>query len=166
MTGEPDPRTVEQRRGRALVESLRRAAQVTSGAGSLAGAKATLVVAMDLDDLKARIGAGTVLTSTVADTLLAPETVRRLACDAQIIPAVLGGPSSVLDWGETQRLFQPAQVKALWLRDRGCTFRAVRLLPPGAMRTMSGTGSTAARPTCRTQPSSAADTTRSCTVTS
>jgi len=122
VTGEPDPRTVEQRRGRALVESLRRAAQVTSGAGSLAGAKATLVVAMDLDDLKARIGAGTVLTSTVADTLLAPETVRRLACDAQIIPAVLGGPSSVLDWGETQRLFQPAQVKALWLRDRGCTF--------------------------------------------
>ena len=37
-------------------------------------------------DLVERTGAGTTLTGE----LLAPETVRRMACDAAIIPAVLG----------------------------------------------------------------------------
>ena len=54
--------------------------------------------------------------------MIAPETVRRLACDAQVIPAVLGGAGEVLDWGRSVRLFTPGQVKALWLRDQGCTF--------------------------------------------
>ena len=57
-------------------------------------------------------------TST-GDTLTAAEA-RRLACTAQIIPAVLGGTSEILDLGRTRRLFSPAQRKALAIRDRGC----------------------------------------------
>ena len=45
---------------------------------------------------------------------------RRLACNAQIIPVVLGGNSEILDLGRTQRLFSPAQHRALRLRDRTC----------------------------------------------
>jgi len=57
-------------------------------------------------------------------TLLGPETVRRLACDASIIPVVLGARGEVLDFGHEKRLFTPAQTKRLWLRDGGCTFPA------------------------------------------
>jgi hypothetical protein len=48
--------------------------------------------------------------------------VRRLACDAEIIPAVLGTPSEILDLGRATRLFTPTQTRALTLRDRHCTF--------------------------------------------
>ena len=53
--------------------------------------------------------------------LLAPETVRRMACDATIIPVVLGTDSEVLDLGRAKRLFTPGMLHALWLRDKGCT---------------------------------------------
>ena len=61
---------------------------------------------MDYQDLKGRTGAGTTLTGD----LLAPETVRRMACDASIIPAVLGTKSEVLDLGRTSRLVTPEAV--------------------------------------------------------
>jgi hypothetical protein len=45
-----------------------------------------------------------------------------LACDAQIIPAVLGGQSQPLDLGRARRLIDGPLRRALVLRDRGCTF--------------------------------------------
>ncbi len=42
-----------------------------------------------------------------------PETARRLACDAQIVPIVMGGPSQPLDVGRASRTATPAQRKAL-----------------------------------------------------
>src|SRR4029453_4310661 len=48
--------------------------------------------------------------------------VRRPACDAGIIPAVLGGEGEVLDLGRTRRLITPALRLATWLRDRRCTY--------------------------------------------
>ena len=53
--------------------------------------------------------------------LLAPETIRRIACDATIIPVVLGTDSEVLDVGRARRLFTPGLLRAMWLRDKGCT---------------------------------------------
>jgi hypothetical protein len=44
-----------------------------------------------------------------------------VACDAGVIPVVLGTQGEVLDLGRTRRLFAPAQLKVLWLRDKGCT---------------------------------------------
>jgi hypothetical protein len=45
-----------------------------------------------------------------------------LACDAQVIPAVLGGQSQPLDVGRARRLIDGPLRRALVLRDRGCTF--------------------------------------------
>ena len=60
--------------------------------------------------------------STQGGSLIAPETVRRLACDANVIPTVLGSRGEVLDLGRSTRLATPGQLAALWLRDRGCSF--------------------------------------------
>ena len=51
---------------------------------------------------------------------ISPGEARRLACQAGIIPAVLGGRSEVLDLGRTQRLFNTPQRKAMGIRDGGC----------------------------------------------
>jgi hypothetical protein len=71
---------------------------------------------------RAPLAAGEVVGGTQAGMLLAPETVRRLACDATLIPLVLGADREILDWGRAKRLFTPAQTKRLWLRDGGCTY--------------------------------------------
>ncbi|WP_158647467.1 HNH endonuclease signature motif containing protein [Actinoplanes sp. ATCC 53533] len=47
---------------------------------------------------------------------------RRYACDAHILPAVLGGDSQVLDLGRARRLFTGPLRRALILRDGGCCF--------------------------------------------
>ncbi len=57
-------------------------------------------------------------------------TARRIACDAAILPMVLGGASQVLDVGRAQRLFTPAQRRALTERDRGCAWPGCDR-PPG-----------------------------------
>ena len=57
-----------------------------------------------------------------AGELLGPETVRRLACDAGVVPVVLGTQGEVVDLGRRHRLFTGAQVRALWLRDGTCSF--------------------------------------------
>ncbi|MFF5295965.1 HNH endonuclease signature motif containing protein [Paractinoplanes globisporus] len=49
-------------------------------------------------------------------------TVRRLACDARILPLVLGGTSQVLDAGRGRRLAHGALRRALTVRDGGCAF--------------------------------------------
>lgn len=111
----PDLRSSDQRRGDALVAICRRAA--AAGGEAPTTTKAALWVTMDLDGLRNGCGAG----STLGGQLLGPETIRRVACDAMIIPVVLGGDSEVLDLGRAKRLFTPGLLRALWLRDKGCT---------------------------------------------
>jgi hypothetical protein len=48
--------------------------------------------------------------------------LRMLACDAEILPAVLGSDSEILDVGRAQRLVTPPIRTALHLRDQGCVF--------------------------------------------
>ncbi|TJY71494.1 DUF222 domain-containing protein [Arthrobacter sp. CAU 1506] len=50
------------------------------------------------------------------------KTVRRMACDAEIIPAILGSQGEVLDLGRSQRFFNRAIRRALLIRDKGCAF--------------------------------------------
>ncbi|MGV8844979.1 MAG: hypothetical protein ACOH1W_00705, partial [Tessaracoccus sp.] len=40
-------------------------------------------------------------------TEIAAGDLRRLCCDADLMPAVVGGPSEILDVGQTQRLVTP-----------------------------------------------------------
>ena len=73
---------------------------------------------IDLEDLINQTGHGT--TDTGED--VSGETVRRMACDADLIPIVLGTNGEVLDVGHQQRLVTPAIWKALVVRDRHCRF--------------------------------------------
>jgi hypothetical protein len=54
--------------------------------------------------------------------LLTPASVRRLACDAAILPAVLGSHGQILDFGRQRRTFTGPLRRALVLRDGGCAF--------------------------------------------
>ena len=83
------------------------------------GDATTVLVTMTLEQLRAELAAAGILDGGEATAITAAEA-RRLACTAAILPAVLGGPSEVLDLGRTQRLFSPAQRKALRIRDRRC----------------------------------------------
>ena len=80
------------------------------------GAATTVIVTMDLDKLRAGLGWAT----TGDNQRLTPGEVRRLACQAGVIPAVLGGDSEVLDLGRTRRFFNAAQRKAIGLQWRTC----------------------------------------------
>jgi hypothetical protein len=48
--------------------------------------------------------------------------LRRICCDADLIPVVLGTNSEVLDVGRSARLVTPAIRTALMVRDQGCVF--------------------------------------------
>jgi hypothetical protein len=116
-TGVPGPRTPAARRADALLDLVTRAVGAPDGVPRQA--KTTLIVTADLDVLRrTRRGSG---FSLAGDTLTT-DTVRRLACDAELVPMVLGSPGQVLDHGQAVRLFTPAQTRHLWLRDGGCTF--------------------------------------------
>lgn len=116
-TGERDSRTPAARRADALLDLVQRAVGAPDGVPRQA--KTSVALTIDFDVLAGRCrGAGV----TTDGEVLTPATVRRLACDAQIIPFVLGSRGEVLDQGEAQRLFTRPQVRHLWLRDGGCTF--------------------------------------------
>nr|WP_238706059.1 hypothetical protein [Serinicoccus marinus] len=66
--------------------------------------------------------------------------MRQLACEADIIPAVLGEKGQILDLGRAKRLVTPGQRRALAHRDGGCTFPGATYPRPGATPTTSSTG--------------------------
>ncbi|MBD3783129.1 MAG: DUF222 domain-containing protein [Micrococcales bacterium] len=122
-TGERDLRPAGQRRVEALTEVCRRSSTVdAAAAGDPSTAAAVLHVGVDLVELEARTGAGEVLGSTADGTLVTPEALRRIACDAALVPYVLGTAGEVLDVGRVVRLFTRPQRRLLRRRDRGCTF--------------------------------------------
>jgi uncharacterized protein DUF222 len=128
VDGERDLRSSDQRRGEALVELVRRA--VAAGDSVPTSPKAQIMVTVDFQDLASGLGgAGTAIGGSDTGTLLAPETVRKLACSAALIPVVLGTDGEILDQGRMHRLFTPAQTRRLWLRDGGCTYPGCSMPP-------------------------------------
>jgi hypothetical protein len=111
------PLTYEQRRADALVEVCKLALRT----GELpvdGGEPPQMVVTVPFDMVSRSLGAGVVDSGDQ----LTPEQVRRLACDARIVPAVLGGQGQVLDLGRSRRLVSGPLHRALVLRDGGCAF--------------------------------------------
>ena len=49
-----------------------------------------------------------------------PRIIRMWACDADLLPVVLGGEGQVMDIGRRQRVFPPDIRRAIIARDRGC----------------------------------------------
>ena len=121
------------------------------------GDATTLIITISLDALRRTLG-----TADLGPTeRLTAAEVRRLACTAKLIPAVLGTPSEVLDLGRSARLFSPAQRKAMIIRDRecrahGCTIPATWC---EAHHASTNPGPTAATPTSPTASCSAPGTT-------
>lgn len=60
------------------------------------------------------------VASTPDGSQVPSSVLRSLACDAELLPMVLGGQGQVLDVGRAQRLVTPAIRIALTVRDRGC----------------------------------------------
>ncbi|WP_433036448.1 DUF222 domain-containing protein [Actinomycetospora sp. CA-053990] len=80
--------------------------------------RALLTITMDLRWLQLATGHGVLGSEALVD----PRTVRRWACDAEVVPVVLGSRSEPLDVGRLQRTVTDAIRRALNIRDGGCAF--------------------------------------------
>ena len=83
------------------------------------GARPRVGVLVDVDGLRTGVGPAAVTEDGLA---LSVAAVRRLACDADVIPICLGTEGQVLDVGRTHRLVTMALWLALVARDRHCAF--------------------------------------------
>ena len=125
------------------LDGLVGAAKVALAAGTLpaaGGLRPQVMVTIDYRNLLARLGhshgdlQGTArgpfrpgATTEHTGNLLftgpvTASTVRKIACDADIIPVLLGAEGRILDIGRASRVFPPHIRKALTARDQGCAF--------------------------------------------
>ena len=104
------------------------AALATGGLPANGGLRPQVMVTIDYQDLLERLERETPTgprLSTGASTFqgpLHPSVIRKIACDADIIPVLLGSEGRVLDIGRTTRVFPPHIRKAIIARDQGCAF--------------------------------------------
>ncbi|QGN57042.1 DUF222 domain-containing protein [Nostocoides sp. HKS02] len=162
--GEPDLRGSDRRRGDALAALVRRA--VAAGASVPTTTKAQLFITMDYDRLRSRLGAdrdrrpgaapgtapgglagveaglagGEVVGGTQTGVVLGPETVRRVACDATVLPIVLGGGRRGAGLGSGAAVVHPGADEAVVVAGRRvhvprvrCAPAVVRCASPGAL---------------------------------
>ncbi len=115
--------TPEQRRADALA-ALIQAAQHTKPEPGVGVSR--VVVTLSYEQLLERAGAAGVIDG---GTLLSEGELRRVCCDAELIPAVLGSASEVLDLGRAARLVSGALRTALNVRDGGCVFPGCDVSP-------------------------------------
>ena len=119
-TGDPDPRTPGKRRVDALLLLLGLGAEAVDADGQVnTRGSATLVVTIDFAVL-AGILAGLGITDTGVG--ITPDTVRQLACDAGILPMVLGSKNQPLNVGRKRRLVDNELRRAVIHRDKHCTY--------------------------------------------
>lgn len=119
-----DPREHGARVWDALIEAMRR----LEGTGVLPlahGARPRVCVTIDVQALRGGLGEGLV----DGGWSLSAAALRVLACDAEVIPVVLGPRSEVLDMGRASRLVTPPQWRALVVRDGHCAFPGCRRPP-------------------------------------
>jgi hypothetical protein len=121
----PDLRSPGQRRADALGEICRRWLD-TCGRPTVGGERPHVVVRVDLASLQGRAG-----HSELDDVgPVTPETVRRLACDANVSRVITEGASQPLELGRTTKVVPPPLRRAVTLRDGGCRFPGCGR-PPG-----------------------------------
>ncbi|MCM3515433.1 HNH endonuclease signature motif containing protein [Nocardioides sp. P86] len=122
QTGErlSDPRDHGARTWDALVQVAQHALDTDAVPGSH-GERARVSVTIPWEQL--RDAAGATRGGETDDGLtLSAGTVRRMACDATVIPAVLGSESAVLDLGREARVVSASLWRALVARDTHCAF--------------------------------------------
>jgi 5-methylcytosine-specific restriction protein A len=84
--------------------------------GAVNGERPDLVVTIGLADLQNRAQGAVLHTGGT----LTPAQVRRIACDAQIVPAMLGERSEPLDVGRSRHTIPSGIRRAVAARDTGC----------------------------------------------
>ena len=121
-----DPAVVEGMddftRAQKLLAGLVGACRIALNTGRLpdsGGHRTQVMVTAGYEQLAGLLSGG---GSAVFNGPLSAKTVRRMACDAEIIPAILGSKGEVLDLGRSQRFFSRAIRRALLIRDKGCAF--------------------------------------------
>ena len=133
------------------LDGLVSAAKVALAAGTLpatGGLRPQVMVTIDYRDLLARLGHGDGDLQSTAGSPFHPgatmehtgnllftgpvtaSTVRKIACDADIIPILLGSEGRILDIGRASRVFPPHIRKALTARDLGCAFPGCTIPAP------------------------------------
>jgi len=115
--------TPTMRRADALVTMINRHCQQALAPAN-GGDRPRILITMSYDKLTktatdARLLAGRLVGSNEP---MPAGVLRRLLCDADVLPVVLGSQSEILDVGRTQRLVTAPIRAALELRDGGCVF--------------------------------------------
>ncbi len=114
----PDPHAIPERVSLDRQHNTSASSQV-GRVPLIAGDRPRISVMMGYQQLKDQAEQAGLLTD---GTKITAGELRRLLCDAELVPVVLGNNSEVLDIGRTQRLVTPTIRRALSLRDGGCTF--------------------------------------------
>ena len=125
--GDDDTRTHEQRQHDAVGE-LANHYLAHDDLPAVNGERPRVVVTIDYDSLVTGLrDAWGTLPSGAA---ISPATARRLACDAELIPAVLNARGDVLDIAVASRSFCTAVRRAAWIEQHGrCAFPGCRRPP-------------------------------------
>ncbi|MDE0579431.1 MAG: DUF222 domain-containing protein [bacterium] len=125
-----DPvRTFEQRNADALVALItRQPAESPNAAGEGAPGcgirpqKTVLVVSADYDAIEGQLKNAGLIDGTPIEL----DELRRLACEAQIVPMIFAADGQPLYMGRAQRAVTKAQKLALYRRDSGCVSCGIR----------------------------------------
>jgi hypothetical protein len=113
-----DNRTAPQRRADALGDVCRFYLDHSDTTVTSGGERPHVTVTVDYETLKGQIER----LPEMSGMPVTPETVRRITCDASIIPMVLGSESEPLDVGRRTRTIPTAIRRALEHRDGHCTW--------------------------------------------
>ncbi len=121
-------RTFEQRNADALVTLITQQpadASANESAGEGGGVrpqKTVLVMSAEYDAIEGRLTSAGLIDGTPIDL----DELRRLACDAAIVPMIFSADGQPLYVGRAQRAVTKAQKLALYRRDRGCVGCGIR----------------------------------------
>lgn len=114
-----DERTAKQRRADGLVTMAKITLENVEPAPGRKRRKPRLIATIAYDDLVARTNGGTIDTNH--DRVVVPaETIRRLACDANVHRYVTDPLGTVIDHGRGRRTVSDTQFDRLVVRDHGC----------------------------------------------
>ena len=114
-----DTRSAPQRKADALTDICRFFLDHNDSVETSGGEKPHVTVTVDYRILSGELERLPEIDGVTVD----PESLRRLTCDAAIIPMVLGSESEVLDVGRKTRTIPAAVRRALEHRDGGCTWK-------------------------------------------
>jgi hypothetical protein len=125
--GDEDTRTHEQRQHDA-VGDLANHYLAHANLPAVNGERPRIVVTIDYDSLVT--GLRDAWGQLPSGATISPTTARRLACDAELIPAVLNARGDVLDIAVSSRSFSTAVRRAAWIEQHGkCAFPGCRRPP-------------------------------------